>query len=247
MCYAYRASGYLLGVCMTESRKRAVLFSEGLDFPSIAAGETAELAFTKGLHYGNARAGDAVALGAPAFLDVGLMAFAYVDANDDVIVRLHNTTAAAIDPSAGVQAAVAAEGTLTMAVDPTDTNTFTIGSITYTFLDSFVDAVDNVFTGADLAAAKVNLVAAVTATGGTPGTTHFTTQVANPDVDIATFIGDDAVLTALVAGFAGNALATTETFTSGSNVFDALTLGDTTLGADAILAEDSLWSGALIV
>jgi hypothetical protein len=228
---------------MTESRKRAVLESASLDFPSIAGGETAELTIA----LDDARAGDVVALGPPAFLDVGLTATAYVNASNEVVVRLHNTTGSAIDPSAGAQAAVAAEGTLTMAVDPTDTNTITIGSITYTVLDSFVDTVDNVFTGADLAAAKVNLVAAVTATGGTPGTTHFTSQVANPDVDIATFISDDAVLTALVAGFAGNALATTETFTSGSNVFDALTLGDTTLGADEILAANAFWSIALII
>ena len=228
---------------MPESRKRAVLVSDSLDFPSIAAGETAELTITND----DARAGDVVALGPPAFLDVGLIATGYVNASDEIVVRLHNTTAAAIDPSAGAQAAVAAEGTLTMDTDPTDTNTITIGTITYTFLDSFVDAVDNVFTGADLAAAKVNLVAAVTATGGTPGTTHFTTQVANPDVDIATFIGDDAVLTALVAGFAGNALATTETFSAGTNIFDALTLGDTTLGADAILAANAYWTVALII
>ena len=228
---------------MPESRKRAVLVAASLDFPSIAGGETAELT----IDADDARAGDVVALGPPAFLDVGLVATGYVNASNEIVVRLHNTTAAAIDPSAGAQAAVAAEGTLTMDTDPTDTNTFTIGTITYTFLDSFVDAVDNVFTGADLAAAKVNLVAAVTAVGGTPGTTHFTTQVANPDVDIATFIGDDAVLTALVAGFAGNALATTEAFTAGTNVFDETTLGETTLGADAILAANAFWTVALII
>lgn len=233
---------------MPESRKRAVLFSESLDFPSIAAGETAELAFTKGLHHGNARAGDAVALGSPAFLDVGLMAFAYVDASDDVVVRLHNTTGAAIDPSAGSQAAVAAEGTLTMDTQPTDTDTVIVGGITYTFLDSFVDAVDNVFTGVDLAASKVNLTAAINATGGTPGTTHYTSQVVNPTVTNAAFGGDDSVFTATVAGFAGNSIVTDSSdFTTGTNVFDAATLGDTTLGADAILAEDALWSGALIV
>lgn len=86
---------------MTESRKRAVLGSESLDFPSIAAGETAELAFAANTHYGNARAGDAVALGPPANLPQGLMATAYVDSAGDIIVRLHNSTAGAIDPPAG--------------------------------------------------------------------------------------------------------------------------------------------------
>ena len=86
---------------MTESRKRAVLGSESLNFPSIAADGTAELAFNKDTHYGNARAGDALALGPPSNLPQGLMASAYVDSDDDIVVRLHNTTAGAIDPSAG--------------------------------------------------------------------------------------------------------------------------------------------------
>ncbi len=86
---------------MTESRKRAVLGSEALDFSSIAADGTAELAFAKGTHFGNARAGDAVALGPPSNLPQGLMATGYVDGADDIIVRLHNTTAAAINPPAG--------------------------------------------------------------------------------------------------------------------------------------------------
>lgn len=361
---------------MTESRKRAVLGSESLDFPSIAADGTVELAFAKSTHVGSARAGDAVALGSPAFLDVGLMAFAYVDANDDIVVRLHNTTGSAIDPSAGAQDAVAAEGTLTIAEDVTgeeasegtltiaepvtdgdeftigttvytmktttaaaydiaigadedatkvnivaainasgtegveyhagtlihpdvaattfagdagvltakvegvagdsivtaetgqgfthasnifdgatlgttnagvDGDTFTIGGVTYLFQETFVDEVNNVFAGANEAAAKVNLVAAINATGGTPGTTHFTSQVVNPDATAATFVGDDSVVTASTAGFAGNAIVSTETFAGGSNVFDALTLGDTTLGADEIFAEDALWSFALII
>jgi len=40
------------------------------------------------------------------------------------------------------------------------------------------------------------------------------------------------VFTANVKGTAGNALATTETFTAGGNVFDAATLGTTTAGVD---------------
>ena len=128
--------------------------------------------------------------------------------------------------------AIAAQGTLTMDTQPADTNTITIGAITYTFLDIFVDAVDNIFTGADLAAAKLNLLAAVNAVGGTPGTTHFTSQVANPDVSGAAFISDDAIFTAIVAGVAGNSLDTLETFTPVGNVWDAATLGTTRAGND---------------
>ncbi len=38
---------------------------------------------------------------------------------------------------------------------------------------------------------------------------------------------------ALSVGTAGNSIATTETFTSSNNVFDAATLGTTTAGVDA--------------
>jgi hypothetical protein len=229
---------------MVESRKRAVLQANVLDFPSIAAGETAELTLTMD----DARAGDVVALGPPGFLDVGLTATAYVNTANEVVVRLYNSTGAAIDPSAGAQAAVAAQGTLTMDTNPTDADTIVVGGITYTFLDSFVDAVDNVFKGATLAASKINLTAAINASGGTPGTTHFTSQVVNPTVTNATFTADTSVFTATVAGFAGNSIVTDSSgFTTGTNTFGATTLGDTTLGADAILVEDSYWTTALII
>jgi len=358
---------------MVESRKRAVLVAASLDFPSIAGGETAELTISND----NARAGDVVALGPPAFLDVGLTATGYVNASNEIVVRLHNTTASAIDPSAGAQSAVAAEGTLTVGEDVTgeeassgtltiaeplidtdqftvgtieytmkttpaaaydialgageaaskvnivaainasgtegveyfagtlinadvsasafsgdvctltakvegvagdsvviaetgnelddvsnvfngsgtlgatnagvDGDTFTIGGVTYLFQETFVDEVNNVFAGATEAAAKVNLVAAINADGGTPGTTHFTSQVVNPLATAAAFSGDDSLVTATTAGFAGNSIATTETFADGGNVFDATTLGEVTLGADAILAANAFWSVALII
>ena len=82
---------------MTESRKRAVLNSASLDFPSIAAGEVAELTMT----LDDARAGDVIALGPPANFPAGLMALGFVNAADDIVIRVHNSTAGAIDPSAG--------------------------------------------------------------------------------------------------------------------------------------------------
>jgi len=325
---------------MVESRKRAVLVAASLDFPSIAGGETAELTISND----NARAGDVVALGPPAFLDVGLTATGYVNASNEIVVRLHNTTASAIDPSAGAQLTVgedvtgeeASSGTLTIAEPLIDTDQFTVGTIEYTmkttpaaaydialgageaaskvnivaainasgtegveyfagtlinadvsasafsgdvctltakvegvagdsvviaetgnelddvsnvflFQETFVDEVNNVFAGATEAAAKVNLVAAINADGGTPGTTHFTSQVVNPLATAAAFSGDDSLVTATTAGFAGNSIATTETFADGGNVFDATTLGEVTLGADAILAANAFWSVALII
>lgn len=128
---------------------------------------------------------------------------------------------------------VAAQATLSMATKPTDGDTVTVGSIEYTFLDSFVDAVNNVFTGADLAASQANLVAAINATGGTPGTTHYTSQVANPDASVAAFSGNDMVATALLAGTAGNSLASEETFTDVTDAWDAATFGTTLAGEDS--------------
>ncbi len=134
--------------------------------------------------------------------------------------------------------AVKAQGTLTQATQPTDLDTVVVGGITYTFLDVFVDAVNNVFTGADAAAAQVNLVAAISASGGTPGTTHFTSQVTNPLVTVGAFAADDMIATARQVGAAGDAIATTETYTDGTDAWDAATLGTTTAGADIVVTFD---------
>jgi len=51
-------------------------------------------------------------------------------------------------------------------------------------------------------------------------------------VSAAAFDGDTCVITALSGGTGGNAIATTETFTATSNVFDGTTLGTTNAGVD---------------
>lgn len=222
-----------------ESRKRVVLEAAILNFPSIGAGATEELTIASQ----DAAAGGIVTLGQPAGFPDGLIATGYIDGSDQIVVRVHNPTGAAIDPSAGT--AIAAQGTLTMDTQPTDLDTVVIGGVTYTFLDSFVDTVDNVWTGVDLAASQVNLTAAINASGGTPGTTHFTSQVVNPTVTNATFATDDSVFTATVAGRAGNEIVTDDSdFTTGTNVFDDTTLGATTQGADAA---EAAWKVGLIL
>lgn len=80
---------------MPESRKRAVLASAALDFPSISAGATEELT----IDLDDARAGDAVALGPPANLQTGLIPTGYVNASDQVVVRVLNSTGSAVDPA----------------------------------------------------------------------------------------------------------------------------------------------------
>lgn len=69
--------------------------SAAIDFASIAAGAigTATIAVT------GAAAGDFVTLAAPAALEAGLTFCGIVTAADEVTIRLHNTTGAAIDPA----------------------------------------------------------------------------------------------------------------------------------------------------
>ena len=68
--------------------------SATVDVASISAGATAEVTIT----VTGAVAGSAVFLGLPAAFPAGLTATGYVSATDTVKVRLHNTTAAPIDP-----------------------------------------------------------------------------------------------------------------------------------------------------
>jgi len=117
-------------------------------------------------------------------------------------------------------------GTLTMDTQPISGNTVTIGTKVYTFVPvGTANADGEVSIGADLAAAKVNLVAAINGTDGF--------NIANTVASAADFIVNDCIITALIGGTAGNSIATTETFTAETNVFAAATL---TTGADCTAA-----------
>lgn len=116
----------------------------------------------------------------------------------------------------------ASYGSLTMSVQPTSGDTVTIGDKTYIFVPVGTDTADaEVSIGANLSDAQTNLVAAINGTDG----------ISNPHplVSASDFSSDICTITALIGGIAGDAIATTETFTSSSNVFGAATLGS---GAD---------------
>lgn len=126
-----------------------------------------------------------------------------------------------------------ASGTLTIAEPVTDGDQFTIDAIEYTLLDTPVAAYD-IDIGANEAATKVNIVAAINASG-TEGTEYFAGTNEHPTVVATTFSGDDCVLTAKFGGLAGDSIATVESgqeLTHASNVFDATTLGAVTAGID---------------
>lgn len=118
-------------------------------------------------------------------------------------------------------------GTLTMDTNPTATDTVTIGTTVYTWVASGATA-GEINIGVDVAASKLNLVAAINGTDGI--------NAANTFVTAAAFAGDDMVITAIIEGTAGDLIATTETFTAGTNVFDAATLGTTVAGVDCTAA-----------
>ena len=134
--------------------------------------------------------------------------------------------------------AVAAQGTLTIAEPVTDGDTFTIDAKVYTLQDTLTEVDGNIWIGADEAATKLNIVAAVNADPDgagllVPGVNYALAMTKHPTVSISDFTADDAVLTADTAGSAGDAIVTTETFTHASNIFDDTTLGTVTTGTDA--------------
>lgn len=124
---------------------------------------------------------------------------------------------------------VKASGVLTIATKPTSGDTMTIGTTVYIFVPvGTANAPGEVSIGADVAGARVNIVAAINGTDG-----H---NIAHPDVVAGNFAGTDSAITAKLYGSDGNAIATTETFTATGNVFAAETLedGEDCSAADAL-------------
>ena len=73
-----------------------------LDFPSIAAGASAELTIT----VTGAAVGHAVSIGPPSTLNAGLQVTGFVSATNTVTVRLLNSTGSAVDPASATWKAV---------------------------------------------------------------------------------------------------------------------------------------------
>lgn len=134
---------------------------------------------------------------------------------------------------------VKAQGKLTVAVQPTDGDTFTIGSRTYTLQTTLTNANGNIKIGVTLADTQKNIVDAINLTG-TPATQYAGATRVNTQVTIGNFSGNEAIITSKETGTAGNSIATTETFASGSNIFDSATLGTYRAGADFSTPDASL-------
>lgn len=126
---------------------------------------------------------------------------------------------------------VKATNNLTMDTQPTAGDTITIGTKTYTFVPVGTATADGeISVGADLAAAKLALVAAINGTDGV--------NDPNSLASAGAFVENVSAITALVGGAAGNNIATTETFTAASNVFSAVKLatGSDCSAANAVTA-----------
>lgn len=138
-------------------------------------------------------------------------------------------------------AASAATGVLTMDTQPTATDTITINGVAYTWVASGATS-GQINIGADLAAAKVNLVTAINGTDAIQ-------DGPNPFVTAATFVSNNMTITARIPGTIGNTYTLAETFTAGSNVWGAATMAGgahtrgTSVAATARLAVEQLeWS-----
>lgn len=154
--------------------------------------------------------------------------------------------------TAVVATGVKATGTLTSdATAPSDGDTVTIDGKVYTFKTTLTPTEGQVLIGGSAAVALDNLKAAINHTG-TPDT-DYKCAAAHTSVTATTNTNTTQVIEALVAGGAGNLLATTEngthtsfgaaTLTGGSDKV-TVTARYTGLGGDLIATTETLGSGS---
>lgn len=116
-----------------------------------------------------------------------------------------------------------ATGELTLTGNPSDTETVTLGSTTYEFVDT-LSAANDVLIGEDADESLQNLAAAINGGSG-EGTIYGTGTVANTAA-AAEWLGSNQLrATAAAQGAAGNSVATTETLADGSWTDSTLTGG----------------------
>lgn len=132
----------------------------------------------------------------------------------------------------GEKNAIAAQGTLTLSIQPLDSDTITVDGKTYLFENVLVDIDGHVQIGGTLANTQANLVSAFDLSG-VAGVDYATSTIAHPTVDLAAFAANQAVLTAKVAGNAANAILLASTLSELTDGFDDGNLGATTPGRSA--------------
>jgi len=118
--------------------------------------------------------------------------------------------AMAIEDSLGVAEGAKATSVLTFSGQPSDTETVTIDSKTYTFQASLTDVDGNVLIGGTVADTIQNLVAAITLGGGA-GTAYAASMTIHPTVTVSASDATTMTIQANSGGTAGNSIATTDT------------------------------------
>lgn len=132
---------------------------------------------------------------------------------------------------------VAATGTLTSDnTNVSDGDTVVIGTQTYTFKTALTSGnadPGEVLIGADADGSLTNLIAAINGTG-TPGTDYDSSTPVNTDVTAGTVSAHAFTVTAKTAGYAGNAIASTEESTHLSWGGTTLSGGGSTIGTATV-------------
>ncbi len=130
--------------------------------------------------------------------------------------------------SGNVLDGIQAQGTLTVDTQVSAADTMIIGTKTYTFVNpGDFDADGEISIGSDLATGQAAIIAAINGTDGV--------NDPNEEATIADFATNNAILTAVEGGTIGNGVVTTSSFTTGTNQFDATTLGTTTPGSGTVV------------
>ena len=135
-----------------------------------------------------------------------------------------------------VPGATAAMGKLTIGVQPSVDDTMTIDSKVYTFKsavvdgdpDGWIDIHSGLGYASGVSGTRARIIDAINLTGDDtdPSSAYSHQMTVHPSVTArAGVAAEEILITARVAGTGGNSLVSTETFTSGSNLFDASTLG----------------------
>lgn len=124
------------------------------------------------------------------------------------------------DPAAWAE--IKAVGILTLAVQPLDAETFSIGLKTYTLQTVLVDVDGNIKIGADVAATRQNIFDAIN--GTTANADVAPSTVPNVDVLATGISGNNVNLEALILGDAGNQILLAETFTDSGNTVSGASL-----------------------
>lgn len=138
----------------------------------------------------------------------------------------------AIDDTYIEAAQTYAEGIFTFEDIPTATETMTVGSETYTWVNALSTVGPNeVLIGADIDECINNIVAAINDSGG-EGTIYGNGTTPNADAQADTFESPQFIVRATAIGAAGNSVATTDTMTDGY-------FGDTTLLGGQDIPADS--------